>query len=169
MATPALTSYAPTMAGEAFAIGGHSLEVTLIGDLMTLATIAAEWITLESGAPAAVVFQGFALTLLWAQNFIVPGRRKPRLRIAVVSEDGRPKFILPIAVTTVGGIRVGRIAGAPVAQYVDAIAAQDDRAADYFLAAQRALSQDVDVLEFNGLRADSVLARVATGPITRPI
>jgi CelD/BcsL family acetyltransferase involved in cellulose biosynthesis len=174
MSTPSLTTFTTGLVGGRDVLGltGKNLHVRVLTDLAAIAAVSTEWMTLESGAPAGAVFQCFAFTLLWAQSFIVPDKRRGRLRVALVYADGRPKFILPVWVTTVAGVWVGKITGGPIAQYSDAIGEPGDDLPACFNAAQRALRESgVDVLELAGLREDSLLARAAPdrlGPALNP-
>ena len=145
------------------AAGTERLTVEVISDLAGLEAAADDWHALEATTGPNAVFQSFSHTLIWARHFLEGGFSR-KLHIVVVREDGEARLILPLGVLKYPALKLGKIAGDPVAQYSEVLADPDANLAACFKAALASLRKDgIDLLEFDGVRDDSLLRLAAAG------
>ncbi len=150
----------PVPAGEALSA---ALAVEVVDDLAGLERLAAEWEALEAASGPGVLFQTHAQIVIWARHF-TGGDSGTRLHVVVVRDAGRARLIVPLGISRRAGLRIGRIAGDPVAQYAEVLV---DPAADLpacFAAALSSLRRShIDLLLLDGVRDDSRLYALAAG------
>jgi CelD/BcsL family acetyltransferase involved in cellulose biosynthesis len=142
-------------------IGIETLSVEVIADLAGLEAAADDWHALEATTGPNAVFQSFSHTLIWARHFLEGGASR-KLHVVVVREAGEAKLILPLGIHQYPALRLGKIAGDPVAQYSEILADPEADLAACFKAALKSLREDgIDLLELDGVRDDSLLLRAA--------
>ena len=137
-----------------------ALSVAVISDVEALEDAAAEWVALERLADSSALFQTHAQITIWARSFLAGTAGGRRLHIALVREAGAIRLIVPVTVTTTAGIRVGRIAGCPIAQYSELLGAPEADLPACFSMALKALRRTgLDLLQLDGVREGSALWR----------
>ena len=134
-----------------------------------LEALAGEWLALERLSGPNAVFQSFDRTRIWAEHFLsAPGRQ--RLHVAVVRENGRAILILPLAVRRSPGLRIGRLAGDPIAQYAEILVDPSAQTRAAFDAALRSVAAaGIDAIVFRRVRQDSHLLKAAAGRLRAPM
>lgn len=161
---PAL--YMPELARRA---SNGQFTVETASTLEQLEALSGAWLALERLSGANAVFQSYNLIRTWAKHFLeAPGARQ-RLHVATVRENGRAILILPLAVGGWPALRIGRLAGDPIAQYAEILvdpAAQTRAAFDAAL--RSAAAAGIDTLVFRRVRQDSHLLRAAAGHLRPP-
>ena len=140
----------------------ESLTVEVISTLAGLEAAADDWHALEATTGSNAVFQSFSHTVIWARHFL-DAAPSHKLHVVVVRERGEAKLILPLGILKRAGMTLGKIAGAPVAQYSEILADPEADLKACFKTALRSLRKDgIDLLELDGVRDDSLLMLAAT-------
>lgn len=140
------------------AVGATPLAFDDISELGAVGALEAEWDELWRGCPDATVFQRPAWLLPWCAHLLAG---TPRL-VAIRRRD-RLIGIAPFFVWPDGDTRVLSLMGAGVSDYLDVIAAPDERVAvTRGLTAWLRDTRDWDRCAFSELRPESPLVAVAT-------
>ncbi len=116
--------------------------------------LSSDWRCIAELQSGALLFQTPELLAAWAKHF--PTRR---LATIVVSDNGRPVLIWPLAIERRALLRIARSAGAPIGQYDDILLHPDTDGDAAFGAALAALEETIrpDLVVLERVRADSAL------------
>ncbi|MFZ1814970.1 MAG: GNAT family N-acetyltransferase [Rhizobiaceae bacterium] len=140
------------------------LAVKVLGSLAEIASHEADWRMLEAATPTPCLFQSFD----WCMNFArhAAERNEETFEVFVVSRDGQPVAILPLAIRMNQGIRVLTGMSEPFQQYTDMLVSRSVSPRAAFKAMLPVMrSRGADYLHFGQVRADSVLAQAIEGTV----
>ena len=146
----------------------NGLQIDLVTDTATLASLAPEWNTLfEHAGRASQVFQTHAFATLFAETYRLGAKQVQsvgpcacQLAIVTARRDGRLVMVWPLVETRRFGLRCLSWLGEPVAQYGDVVLDPNEQALETLEAAFAYIRDEIrpDTLRLRKVRSDAVIA-----------
>jgi CelD/BcsL family acetyltransferase involved in cellulose biosynthesis len=128
-----------------------------VEDLVSLASIEAEWRDLERRNGAPTPFQTWDWCFRWLAAQAASADSPEEVRLVALRENGRLVQLWPLAVRTLWLFRIAVWLGEPLTQYGDVLAEPSDLGAARAEAAWRHICnwRDIDALELRRVRSDA--------------
>lgn len=158
-----------TAAGDAIqAEKASAFSVELVSTTAEMDGLRADWERLEQLSGAASVFQSFSFVRTWTRHFADDARKRTKLHIVVIRQNGRAVLVLPLVISGPFALRIARLCGDPIAQFSDLLLDPGANARAAFAEALASVAAaGADAIILRRVRADSQMLDVAI-PYLRP-